>query len=250
MNHPPVPDTEAESLGLHQELFNQSAQHYDVFNSILSLGADRRWRNRAADMLVLPRGARVLDVGTGTAVSAIAIARRHPEARVTGIDINAKMLKVAETAVAQAGLSDRIELMRVNGEMMPFDDATFDAVVLSFTIEDMVNQGAGVKEIARVLKTAGSVVVLGLGGLPSSPVLQKASSATLRSLGLVLRVLDLPGYRHVRDDILTYQGVSAVRSALEREGFESYHCVPLSGGIVTLHAARFGGADKLKDAHE
>jgi demethylmenaquinone methyltransferase/2-methoxy-6-polyprenyl-1,4-benzoquinol methylase len=250
MNHSSVPDAGTGSLGLHQELFDRSAQHYDVFNSILSLGADRRWRSRAADMLVLPRRARVLDVGTGTAVSAIAIARRHPDARVTGIDINSKMLKVAETAVARAGLSDRIELMRVNGEKMPFEDATFDAVLLSFTIEDMANQGAGVREISRVLRPEGSVVVLGLGGLPSNSVLQKVSSATLRSLGLVLRVVDPPGYRHVRDDILSYSGVSAVRSALEREGFNSYHCVPLSGGIVTLHTARLAGADELEGAHE
>lgn len=237
MNH----SSGTESLGLHQELFDRSAAHYDRFNSILSLGADRRWRNRAADTLVVPPHAHVLDVGTGTAVSAITIARRYPDARVTGIDINAKMLKVAEAAVARASLSDRIELMRVNGEEMPFADATFDAVLLSFTIEDMVNQGAGVKEISRVLKPNGSVVVLGLGGLPSSPVLRVVSTTALRSLGLVLRAMNSPGYRHVRDDILTYSGISAVRAALESEGFGSYHCVPLAGGIVTLHGARLGG---------
>ena len=234
--------SDTDSRGLHQELFDRSAARYDQFNSILSLGADRRWRSRAADMLVLPRHARVLDVGTGTAVSAITIARRHPQARVTGIDINANMLKAAETAVARALLSDRIELMRVNGEKMPFADATFDAVLLSFTIEDMVNQAAGVKEIARVLKPGGSVVVLGLGGMPSSPLLRIAASTTLRSLGLVLRVMNSPGYRHVRDDILTYSGVSAVRSALENEGFGAYQCVPLAGGVVTLHGARLGDA--------
>ena len=237
MNH----SSGTESLGLHQELFDRSAAHYDRFNSILSLGADRRWRNRAADTLVVPPHAHVLDVGTGTAVSAITIARRYPDARVTGIDINAKMLKVAEAAVARASLSDRIELMRVNGEEMPFADATFDAVLLSFTIENMVNQGAGVKEISRVLKPNGSVVVLGLGGLPSSPVLRVVSTTALRSLGLVLRAMNSPGYRHVRDDILTYSGISAVRAALESEGFGSYHCVPLAGGIVTLHGARLGG---------
>lgn len=237
MNH----SSGTESLGLHQELFDRSAAHYDRFNSILSLGADRRWRNRAADTLVVPPHAHVLDVGTGTAVSAITIARRYPDARVTGIDINTKMLKVAEAAVARASLSDRIELMRVNGEEMPFADATFDAVLLSFTIEDMVNQGAGVKEISRVLKPNGSVVVLGLGGLPSSPVLRVVSTTALRSLGLVLRAMNSPGYRHVRDDILTYSGISAVRAALESEGFGSYHCVSLAGGIVTLHGARLGG---------
>lgn len=237
MNH----SSGTESLGLHQELFDRSAAHYDRFNSILSLGADRRWRNRAADTLVVPPHAHVLDVGTGTAVSAITIARRYPDARVTGIDINAKMLKVAEAAVARASLSDRIELMRVNGEEMPFADATFNAVLLSFTIENMVNQGAGVKEISRVLKPNGSVVVLGLGGLPSSPVLRVVSTTALRSLGLVLRAMNSPGYRHVRDDILTYSGISAVRAALESEGFGSYHCVPLAGGIVTLHGARLGG---------
>lgn len=238
MNHSPG----TSSLGLHQELFDRSAAHYDMFNSILSLGADRRWRDRAADTLVVPRRAHVLDVGTGTAVSAITIARRHPDARVTGIDINSKMLKVAEAAVARASLSDRIELMHVNGEKMPFADATFDAVLLSFTIEDMVNQGAGVKEISRVLKPNGSVVVLGLGGLPSNPALRVVCSTALRSLGLVLRVMNSPGYRHVRDDILTYSGISAVRSALESEGFGSYHRVPLGGGIVTLHGARLEGA--------
>lgn len=223
--------------GLHQDLFDRSAERYDVFNSILSLGADRRWRRMAVDMLKVPDNARILDVGTGTAVSAITIARRYQSATITGIDVNSKMLAVAGASVARAGLADRIELKQVNGEKMPFPDAAFDGVLLSFTLEDMMSQDAGITEIARVLKPHAPVVVLGLGGLPSGRISHAVASGSLRALGLILLAFNRSGYRHVRDDILTYDGLTSIRLLIEGAGFEGYQSTPLSGGIVVLHHA-------------
>lgn len=226
--------------GMHQDLFDRSAAHYDVFNSILSLGADRRWRQLAVDTLRLPENAQILDVGTGTAVSAITVARRYQSAKVTGIDVNSNMLAAARASVARSGLAGRIELKQVNGEKMPFPDAAFDGVLLSFTLEDMMSQNAGVSEIARVLKPHAPVVVLGLGGLPSGRVLHAVAAGSLRALGVILSAISRSGYQHVRDDILTYDGRNSVRSLLEGAGFKQYQCRPLSGGIVMLHHALKG----------
>jgi demethylmenaquinone methyltransferase/2-methoxy-6-polyprenyl-1,4-benzoquinol methylase len=233
-------DIDAEvgtGTGLHQDLFDRTAAHYDIFNSILSLGADRRWRRLAVDTLNVPDNARILDVGTGTAVSAIAIAKRYPSAKITAIDVNSRMLAVAGASISRAGLTDRIELEQVNGEKMPFPDAVFDGVLLSFTLEDMMSQDAGVSEIARVLKPGAPVVVLGLGGLPSGRISHAVASGSLRALGLILSAFSRSGYQHVRDDIRTYDGLTAIRSLLEGAGFEGYQSAPLSGGIVMLHHA-------------
>lgn len=223
--------------GLHQDLFDRTARHYDLFNSILSLGADRRWRRLAVDMLKAPDNAGILDVGTGTGVSAIAIARRYHSANITAIDVNGKMLAVARESIVRAGLADRIELKQVNGEKMPFPDAAFDGVLLSFTLEDMMSQDAGISEIARVLKPRAPVAVLGLGGLPSGRISHAVASGSLRALGLILSAVSRSGYQHVRDDIRTYDGLASIRSLLEGAGFEGYQSTPLSGGIVVLHHA-------------
>jgi demethylmenaquinone methyltransferase / 2-methoxy-6-polyprenyl-1,4-benzoquinol methylase len=243
-NSPGAADLDAEvgaKTGLHQDLFDRTAKHYDLFNSILSLGADRRWRRTAADLLKVPDNASILDVGTGTAVSAITIARRYESAKITAIDVNSKMLAVAGVSTVRAGLADRIELKQVNGEKMPFPDAAFDGVLLSFTLEDMMSQDAGISEIARVLRPGAPAVVLGLGGLPSGRIAHAVADGSLRALGLILSAVSRSGYQHVRDDIRTYDGLTSIRLLLEGAGFEGYQSRPLSGGIVMLHHA-FKGA--------
>jgi demethylmenaquinone methyltransferase / 2-methoxy-6-polyprenyl-1,4-benzoquinol methylase len=233
------PDDTAERVPdqLHQDLFDRAASHYDLFNTILSFGADGWWRRTAARALDLPQDPKVIDVGTGTGISAIAIAKCHRDAVITATDVNRSMLTVAARKVARARLADRIRLVQVGGSVVPLPSAAFDGALLCFTIEDMMNQLADVSEIYRVLKPNARIVVLGLGGLPRDNLLRLLLTSCLRASGRVAGMVDPLGYAHVREDIAAYAGPDSVREVLERSGFSAYTCTRLGFGIVRLHTA-------------
>jgi ubiquinone/menaquinone biosynthesis methyltransferase len=224
-----------------QELFDRVAPRYDLFNSLLSGGADRRWRRRAAALLDLPGEAKVLDVATGTAALALAVADAAPTAEVTGCDVNAAMLAVAEKKVAERGLGHRVRLTRAPGEDLPFAAGSFDAVTIAFAIDDMTDRRRCAEEMTRVLRPGGRLVLLELA-VPEQPVLRSAYLGGLTVMSLLGRARGMDGYRHLREEIVTYRGADAVRALLDEVGLRGYHRTPLTGGIAVLHTAtKHGG---------
>ncbi|GAA2102592.1 ubiquinone/menaquinone biosynthesis methyltransferase [Actinomadura alba] len=219
-----------------QELFDRIAPRYDLFNSLLSAGSDRRWRREVARRLAAPPGADVLDVATGTGSLAIAVARHRPDARIVACDINASMLAVAARRLERQGLSGRITLKSAPGELLPFPDASFDAVCIAFAIDDMADRRACAAEMARVLRPGGHLVLLELG-VPEQPVLRSLYLGGLGVMSLLGRARGMSGYRHLREEIITYRGPEAVRSLLMDAGLTEYTRTPLTGGIAVVHAA-------------
>jgi ubiquinone/menaquinone biosynthesis methyltransferase len=226
-----------------QALFDRVAPRYDLFNSLLSAGSDRRWRRRAARLLDPPPGGAVLDVATGTASLAIAVADAAPTADVTGCDINAAMLAVGEKKIAERGLADRVRLRSAPGEALPFDDGTFAAVCIAFAIDDMGDRRRCAAEMTRVLRPGGRLVLLELA-VPEQPVLRSAYLGGLTVMSLLGRARGMDGYRHLREEITTYRGADAVRALLREVGLRDYDRTPLTGGIAVLHTAtKHGGSD-------
>jgi len=217
-----------------QAIFDRVAPYYDTFNSILSLGIDRSWRRRVAAALELAPGARVLDVATGTGALAVEIVRATAgSASVTGCDINASMLAVAERRFGKAGLG--VELVRCDATRLPFDDETFDAVTLAFAIDDMPDRDACIREIRRVLKPGGKVALLELAQ-PDGEPLRSAYRLYLKTFRL-LRRFSVQGYDHLEREILCYRGAAAIESLLVRTGFVRYRHTSLTMGIARLHLA-------------
>jgi ubiquinone/menaquinone biosynthesis methyltransferase len=219
-----------------QALFDRVAPRYDLFNSLLSGGSDRRWRRMAAHRLNVPPGGRVLDVATGTASLAIAVATEAPTAQVVGCDLNAAMLAVGARRVAGRGLEDRVRLLRAPGEELPFDAGSFDAVCIAFAIDDMADRRRCAAEMARVLRPGGRLVLLELG-VPEQTVLRSAYLAGLGVMSLLGKARGMDGYRHLRDEITTYRGAEAIRALLLDVGLQNYDRIPLTGGVAMLHAA-------------
>ena len=88
-----MPDAPDKTPSRIAGMFDAIAPRYDLLNRVLSVGLDKRWRDRAVDGLMLPRGARVLDLCTGTADLAIATVRRAPGTSVVGVDFSSAMLQ-------------------------------------------------------------------------------------------------------------------------------------------------------------
>jgi demethylmenaquinone methyltransferase/2-methoxy-6-polyprenyl-1,4-benzoquinol methylase len=151
-----------EAPGGSGAMFDVIAARYDLVNRLMSFGIDQRWRRRTVDALALGEGARVLDVATGTADLALLIARRHPTARVVGVDPSPRMLAVGARKVLASRAADRITLEAGDVQALPFAEGSFDAATIAFGIRNVPDRARGLAEMRRVLRPGGRLAVLEL----------------------------------------------------------------------------------------
>ena len=152
-------------------LFAGLPRRYDLLAELLSFGQNRRWRRRLISRIDAPATARVLDVATGTAGVAIAIARARPVG-VVGLDQSAPMLTAAGVAVDRAALATQVRLVLGRGEQLPFADGSFDAVTFTYLLRYVDDPSATLAELSRVLRPGGTLAGLEFH-VPPKPPLRK-----------------------------------------------------------------------------
>ena len=140
-------------------LFAELPPHYDQLAELLSFGQNSRWRHELVRHIARHQPARVLDVATGTAGVAIALARAT-DAEIVGVDLSEPMLELGRRRVAAAGLDRRIRLQRARAEQLPFPDASFDAVTFTYLLRYVADPAATLLELARVLRPRGGMASL------------------------------------------------------------------------------------------
>ncbi|HEX4060458.1 MAG TPA: class I SAM-dependent methyltransferase [Streptosporangiaceae bacterium] len=132
---------------------------YDRLAYLLSFGQDRRWRGAVVDRVAAGAPRRVLDVATGPAGIALAVARRTG-AQVAGVDLNEPMLRAGAANVRKAGRSGQLALALGHADRLPFGDGTFDAVTFSYLLRYVDDPAATVAELARCLRPGGTLASL------------------------------------------------------------------------------------------
>ncbi len=142
-----------------QEMFNGIAPKYDLLNHLLSLGIDKNWRKKAMKIVETGPKNLVLDVACGTGDFSIE-ALKHGVKRVIGVDISENMLTVAREKAIARKLSDRLDFQSGDSENLSFATDTFDAVTVAFGVRNFEHLELGLKEMCRVLKPGGKVVIL------------------------------------------------------------------------------------------
>jgi demethylmenaquinone methyltransferase / 2-methoxy-6-polyprenyl-1,4-benzoquinol methylase len=142
-----------------QRLFTPLPRRYDRLAEILSLGQNGRWRRAMVDRVVPGRPDTVLDVASGTAGVAIALAQRTP-ADVVGVDLTEAMLAQGRVNVATGGLNDQIRLVIGQAERLPFADDAFDALTFTYLLRYVDDPAATLRELARVVKPGGVMASL------------------------------------------------------------------------------------------
>lgn len=166
LGRPPQPSDTARGergpAGGTGAMFDRIARRYDLLNRINSFGLDRSWRRKSVEALGLSPGSRVLDLATGTADVAIEVLRQEPRATVIGLDTSPRMLDVGRHKVEAAGLSERIELRTGDACELPLEDASVDGVVIAFGIRNVPDRARALREMARVTRPQGRLVVLEL----------------------------------------------------------------------------------------
>jgi demethylmenaquinone methyltransferase/2-methoxy-6-polyprenyl-1,4-benzoquinol methylase len=140
-------------------LFEDLPSRYDRLTGVLSLGQNGRWRGELVRHIVRFKPRRILDVATGTAGVAIALARAT-EAEIVGVDISEPMLERGRKRVYDAGLDQRIRLEHARAEQLPFPAESFDAVSFTYLLRYVADPVATLAELARVLRPAGGMASL------------------------------------------------------------------------------------------
>lgn len=212
-------------------MFDAVARRYDITNTVLSFGLDRTWRTAVAGALALAPGEQVLDLAAGTAVSSAPLAAAG--ARVTACDFSLGMLSVARPA---AGVS------RVAGDGMclPFGDASFDAVTVSFGLRNMVDPTRALAELRRVTRPGGRLVVCEFSTPTWAPFRRVYLDYLMRALPALARRVssDPESYGYLAESIRAWPAQSGLAALLGRAGWDEVAWRDLTGGIVALHRAR------------
>ena len=150
-------------------LFAPLGPTYDRYARLLSLGQDPRWRRFLVARLVLQPDDRVLDVATGTGAVALELVEQHG-CSVVGIDRSAEMLDVARSRIAARGLASTIELREARAEALPFADASFDALTVTYLLRYVDDPAATLRELARVVRPGGTMAMLEFGVPPVAAI--------------------------------------------------------------------------------
>ena len=219
-------------------MFNDIAGRYDLLNRILSAGADRHWRRRAAALAAQGSPRTALDAATGTADLAIAMARQGIP-QITGIDISQKMIDIGQTKLRTPHLARAIRLQCADGERLPFADQSFDAAAMAFGIRNYQDRRRGFAEIVRVLRPQGRFVMIEFSMPSRAPMKWLYGFYFCKILPCIGKIVSRhnAAYRYLPQSVREFPAPDALCAEMREAGFECASAQPLTWGIVHLYNA-------------
>lgn len=237
----PVKPYSAEGSKKEQvaHMFNAISKRYDVLNRTLSMGIDVLWRKKTVRAVRQTGAVDILDVATGTADLAIAMHRGIAGSRVQGVDISAGMLEVGREKITRRGLDPHIPLHLGDGESLPFEAASFDAVTVAFGVRNFEHLEKGLVDMGRVLRPGGCLAVLEFSQPESFPFRQIYFFYFKYILPTIGRWVskDSSAYTYLPASVEAFPYGQAFAAKLQEAGFERIRIKPLTFGIASLYVA-------------
>jgi demethylmenaquinone methyltransferase / 2-methoxy-6-polyprenyl-1,4-benzoquinol methylase len=214
-------------------MFDRIAGLYDRMNTVMTAGLHHRWRRRAADLAQLGPGNRALDVATGTGDLAIALAERvGADGEVVAVDFSKRMLELARTK--SNGLA--IQFVTANALALPFSDEEFDAATVGFGARNFSDLDRGLREMVRVVRLGGRVVVLEITTPRRAPLstfyglwFDRAVPALGRLAG------DADAYSYLPSSVRRFPSAGELAEVMWRAGLADIRYLLTAGGIIALH---------------
>ena len=231
--------SEGKKVEQVERMFDHIAPAYDRLNHLMSLGIDRRWRKKAIRWLAQYRPQDVMDVATGTGDFALLACRMLQPRALTGVDISEGMMQVARDKVREAGLAGRIRFRREDCEALTFSDASFDAVTVAFGVRNFEHLDLGLREMCRVLRPGGHLVILELSTPDRFPMKQLYRLYSRCFIPLVGRTLshDDNAYTYLPESIRAFPQGEVMSQSIRRAGFSEVRFKRLTFGVCTLYMA-------------
>jgi demethylmenaquinone methyltransferase/2-methoxy-6-polyprenyl-1,4-benzoquinol methylase len=213
-------------------MFDGVAPRYDLTNAVLSLGLDRTWRRAVRTALELLPGERVLDLAAGTATSSAALARSGAD--VVGCDFSLGMLRVGRAAGHEG-----VSLVAGDALRLPFADASYDAVTISFGLRNTADVDRTLRELRRVTKPGGRLVVCEFSHPTWAPFRTVYVEYLMRLLPTVARRVssDPDAYVYLAESIRAWPAQPELARRITAAGWGPTRWRNLTGGIVALHRA-------------
>ncbi|HHO81639.1 MAG TPA: bifunctional demethylmenaquinone methyltransferase/2-methoxy-6-polyprenyl-1,4-benzoquinol methylase UbiE, partial [Halothiobacillus sp.] len=218
--------------------FDSVADKYDLMNDVMSLGIHRIWKRVALEHTGLRRGMRALDLASGTGDLARLMASLvGKDGLVVLSDINFNMLKKGRAKLDDLGVIGNVDYAIANAELLPFPDNHFDAVTISFGLRNVTHKEQALKEMYRVLKPGGRVLVLEFSK-PVNPLFAKIYDIySFTALPLMGKLLanDAESYRYLAESIRMHPDQETLRQMMETVGFNQVDYLNMTLGVVALH---------------
>ncbi|MBA2324436.1 MAG: demethylmenaquinone methyltransferase [Pseudonocardiales bacterium] len=214
-------------------MFDRVARRYDITNTLLSGGQDKLWRLATRRALGPVSGERVLDLAAGTGVSTVELARGG--AWCLAVDFSLGMLRAGRQRAQHHGLP----MVAADAIHLPFADASFDAVSISFGLRNLVDPDAGLAELARVTRPGGRLVVCEFSTPSWAPFASVYHNYLMRALPeIARRVSSNPdAYVYLAESIRVWPDQRTLAERVGAAGWSGVSWRDLTGGIVALHRA-------------
>ena len=216
-------------------VFDSVAPKYAVMNDLMSLGMHRAWKAYTVLVANVKEGQRVLDIAGGTGDLALAFARKvGVSGQVVHTDINEAMLREGRNRLLDAGVS--LPTLVCDAEHLPFPDARFDLVTLAFGLRNMTHKEVALREINRVLKPGGKLLVLEFSRVakPLEQLYDWYSFKVLPKLGKLV-ANDASSYQYLAESIRMHPGQEELKTLMHKGGFAHVDYHNMTGGVVALH---------------
>lgn len=210
-------------------MFDGVAANYDLTNTVLSLGQDRAWRKAVAKAVEAGPGKRILDLAAGTATSSLPFAATG--AYVVPCDFSIGMLREGKRK------HPHLPLTAGDATRLPFQDESFDAVTISFGLRNVVDTDAALKEMFRVTKKGGRVVICEFSHPTWAPFRTVYTEYLMRALPPVATAVSSnpDAYVYLAESIRAWPDQSGLAAKLQGAGFAKVAWRNLTGGVVALH---------------
>ena len=216
-------------------VFDSVAPKYDVMNDLMSMGLHRAWKAYTVMVANVREGQHVLDIAGGTGDLALAFAPKvGATGRVVHTDINEAMLREGRNRLLDAGVC--LPTLVCDAEKLPFPDASFDVVTVAFGLRNMTHKDVALKEMNRVLKPGGKLLVLEFSKVakPLEKLYDWYSFKVLPKIGKLV-ANDDASYQYLAESIRMHPSQEELKTLMQNTGFGHVDYHNLSGGVVALH---------------
>jgi demethylmenaquinone methyltransferase/2-methoxy-6-polyprenyl-1,4-benzoquinol methylase len=223
--------------GQVNRMFDRVAGRYDALNSLMTAGLHHRWRERAASKTGLQPGDSALDVCCGTGDLALELAKLvTPGGHVVGCDFSEPMLDLAREKTAERG-ADAVRFEWADALELPYDGERFDALTVGFGVRNLADLDRGLREMARVLKPGGRLVILEITQ-PSRPPLSLFFSLWFdRIVPLLGSFSSNPeAYAYLPESVRSFPSPHGLAEKMDGAGFGAIRYTVLAGGIIAIHS--------------
>lgn len=220
-----------------KETFNSIAGRYDLMNSLMSLGMDKRWRRLAVQTVGAKPGMHILDVCCGTGQLSLELGQVvGKEGKVTGLDFSSKMLEVAQKSLHQVSNPGNIRFVQGNAMELPFADQSFDGVTVGWGLRNLPDLRQGLREMIRTVKPGGRVVSLDMAK-PSLPGFKQAYWLYFEKLIPIMGKIwanKASAYQYLHDSAREFPAQQELARIFAECGLENTGYRNLAGGVVAI----------------